>query len=381
VNKRILCVDDEPNVLSAYTRCLRSEFELETATDGEKALQIVASWGPFAVIVSDMRMPGMSGLDFLARVRKLAPVSVRMMLTGNSDQQTAMDAVNEGNIFRFLSKPCPPEAFAGALRAGVEQYRLVTAEKELLEETLSGSIKVLTEVLSLVNPVAFGRAVRVRKLVGKLAAAFGVRDAWRMEVAAMLSQIGCVTVPESVLDKAYRGEDLPSDEWQMIERHPQVGSALIARIPRLEEVAEVVAYQQKHFDGQGPPRDGKRGNAIPLDARILKAALDYDCLESRAHGNPDPLARLKGRAGWYDPLVLEALERIARESRPCVRKRAPLGELRPGMVLADDILNANGVVLVAKGQEITETLVHRLQNIAGQGRLREPIAILAPGES
>lgn len=381
MTKKILCVDDEPNVLAAYTRQLRKQFELETALGGEQALEVVASRGPFAVVVTDMQMPGMTGLEFLCRVRESAPLSIRMMLTGNSDQQTAINAVNEGSIFRFLNKPCPPEAFAKALNAGLEQYRLVTAEKELLEETLRGSIKVLTEVLSLVNPVAFGRAVRVQRLVAKLAVAFGVQDAWRLEVAAMLSQLGCVTVPEPVLAKVYAGVEVPPGELQMFERHPQIGRDLIAKIPRLDAVAEIVAYQEKHYDGQGFPRDGKSGDAIPIGARILKAALDYDCLESRARGKVGTIACLKGRIGWYDPLILEALERISREETSYARKGVAICDLRPGMVLAEGILNANGVILVAKGQETTETLLHRLQNIASHGKLQEPIAILSPSES
>ena len=160
MTEKILCVDDEPNVLQACRRQLRKRFHIETADGGEQALQAIAGQDPYAVIVSDMRMPGMDGIQFLARAKELTPNSVRIMLTGNSDQQTAIEAVNEGNIFRFLTKPCPAESLAKAIAAGVEQYRLVTAEKELLEKTLRGSIKVLTEVLSLVNPTAFGRAAR-----------------------------------------------------------------------------------------------------------------------------------------------------------------------------------------------------------------------------
>src|SRR5829696_4359 len=135
---KILCVDDERNVLEAYQRSLRKEFHIEIATSGAEGLAAVESQGPYAVIVSDMRMPGMDGIRFLAKVKEKAPDSVRIMLTGNADQQTAIEAVNEGNIFRFLTKPCPPETLAKALSAGLQQYWLVVAEKELLEKTLSG---------------------------------------------------------------------------------------------------------------------------------------------------------------------------------------------------------------------------------------------------
>ncbi len=265
LNTKILCVDDDPNILAGYGRQLRKEFSLDTALGGEAGLELLHSRGPFAVVVSDMRMPGMSGVEFLRRVRERAPESVRIMLTGNHDQQTAMDAINEGHIFRFLTKPCPSPELASVLRAGLEQYRLVTAEKELLEQTLRGSIQVMAEVLSLTNPMAFGRAVRIQRLVRKVAELLKVEDLWQLDVAALLSQIGCVTVPESILAKVYGGQDLPGDERQMYERHPEVGSALIAKIPRLQEVGYIVACQDKHFDNPAA-KDGRTETAIPLGA-------------------------------------------------------------------------------------------------------------------
>src|ERR687883_1975197 len=128
--EKILCVDDEVNVLSAYQRSLRKDFDIHVANGGREGLETIKKNGPFAVIVSDMRMPEMDGVQFLARAKELAPESIRIMLTGNSDQQTAMEAVNEGHIFRFLTKPCPPEMLAKALTAGLEQYQLVRAERE-----------------------------------------------------------------------------------------------------------------------------------------------------------------------------------------------------------------------------------------------------------
>src|SRR5689334_22713738 len=124
---KILCVDDDPNILQGYKRAFRRDFEIHIAEGGIEGLAMIENEGPFAVVVSDMRMPVMDGIQFLIRVRELAPQSVRMMLTGNADQQTAIDAVNQGNIFRFMTKPCPPDVMATMLNAGIEQYRLITA--------------------------------------------------------------------------------------------------------------------------------------------------------------------------------------------------------------------------------------------------------------
>ena len=192
--KRYLIVDDESNLLEGLQRLLRKGFSVDTATGGEAGLNLLAVAGPFAVVMSDMRMPGMNGVQFLTAVRQRWPETVRLMLTGNADIQTAVDAVNEGCVFRFLTKPCPDDVLKGALQAALAQYQLITAEKELLEKTLYGSVKVLTEILALVNPAAFSRASRVHHTVQHLVQQLGLRDAWRYEIAAMLSQIGCVAL-------------------------------------------------------------------------------------------------------------------------------------------------------------------------------------------
>lgn len=246
MSERILCVDDDPNILQAYQRALRKQFHIEIALGGEEALAAVINQGPYAVVVSDMQMPGMNGVEVLKKVKEHAPDTVRMILTGNADQQTALEAVNEGHIFRFMTKPCPPETFAKILEAGLAQYRLIRGERDLLSKTFSACVKVLTDVLSAVSPTAFGKASRVRQIARQLCRELGLKS-WQIEVAAMLSQIGCVGIPEQILAKAYDREELTPAERKMFEAYPLAGRQLIAGIPRLEEVAEIIAYQQQQI--------------------------------------------------------------------------------------------------------------------------------------
>ena len=175
MSEKILLVDDEIAILQGYQRLLHREFNTSIALGGACALAEIERSGPFAVVVSDMRMPDMDGAQLLAKVRISAPDTVRVMLTGNADMQTAVRAVNDGNIFRFLTKPCTKDTLAKTLTASLVQHRLQTAEKELLENTLQGTIAVLTDVLSLVNPAAFSRAVRIRRYIRHIAA----KLAWR----------------------------------------------------------------------------------------------------------------------------------------------------------------------------------------------------------
>src|SRR5689334_14167053 len=187
MTKRILCVDDEPKILEAFERQLHNRFELELAFGAEQALRAIENGTQFAVVLSDLRMPGINGIQLLSRVRQIAPDTVRMILTGNADLTAAIEAVNEGKIYQFLTKPCPADMLTRALDAALEQHRLITAERELLEQTVQGSIGLLIEILSVVNPGAFSRTYRIRHYMRHMAEQLKLRDRWQYELAGTLS--------------------------------------------------------------------------------------------------------------------------------------------------------------------------------------------------
>ena len=307
MSEKILFVDDEPNVLATYKRHLRKQFQLETATSGKQGLEAIDSRGPFAVIVADLRMPGMDGIQFLAEARERAPDSVLMMLTGYADVQTALKAVNEGVFFRFLIKPVQLETLVKALEAGIARYQLVTAERELLEKTLKGSIEVLTEILGMVNPAAFGRATRIKHYVSDIAVQLQLPDLWQLEMAAMLSQIGCITVPPDILDKMYAGESLTGDEQELFSSHPSVGSSLVANIPRLKPIARMIKAQQLPFKSYVVQQSLAQERGIDLGAQILKVALDLDQLVVGGLSPKAALDELHRRPDEYNPEVVTAL--------------------------------------------------------------------------
>jgi len=375
---KILCVDDDPHILEGYKRQLRKGFELTTALGPEQGLQMVTDQGPFAVVVSDLKMPGMNGIEFLAHVRTREPDTVRMLLTGNADLHTAIDAINQGQIFRFLTKPCAPETLADALKAGLAQHHLITAERELLDHTLGGSIRVLSEVLALVNPEAFGRSARITRYVEAIAESLQVSELWSIRTAAMLSQIGCVILPESVLKKVYEGKRLTDEESQLFNQHPFVASDLIAKIPRMKQVAEIIKFQDAYYDGVGVSGAHRSGNDIPMGASILKVALDFDILESSGKTKIEAFDQLKQRKGWYDPKVIEALKVAFRDDIKHEIKNAVVAELRHGMIVDEDIWTSGDVLLVSKGQEVNDAIIMRIENFAKTVGVREPFRVLTP---
>ncbi len=375
---KILFVDDESNVLEGIQRQLRKTFTIETALGPKQGIESVEQHGPYAVVVSDMRMPDISGVEFLSRVQKSSPDSVRMMLTGNADLQTAIDAVNDGQIFRFLTKPCPPDSLTKALQSGLQQYRLLQGEKELLEQTLRGSIEALTDVLGLVNPEAFGRSSRVSRYVKHMAIHFKVPDVWQYEMAAMLSQIGCVILPDGVLKKVYQGQTLEGEEAQLFAQHPLIASDLLGRIPRMQEVSAMISFQEKHFDGTGFPHDEIQGDAIPLASRLLKVALDFDALDATGMDKAQAYEELTQRAGWYDPAALEALKLAFLTEMGFEEKQLKVRELTENMLFAEELRGTNDLLLMAKGQSVTQTVIARLENYLRMGHMEEPIKMLVP---
>jgi len=372
--EKILCVDDELNILLAMQRQLRKQFHLESAMGAEQALATMQRDGPFAVIVSDLQMPGMNGLELLGRARELSPDTVRIMLTGQADLTTAIAAVNKNSIFRFLTKPCTPEELIGTLQAALDQYRLVTAERHLLEDTLRASVKVLTEVMSLVHPAAFSRASRIHRYVQHMAIELKLRNAWQFEVAALLSQIGCITMDPGTIDRVYTGEELSEDEKRMFAAHPAAGRDLLIHIPRLEAVAHIIAGQNlEHRQITTAPESE---DTVSTGLHLLRAAIDFDRLITRDRSKEQALAQMRQRESDYDAACIRALATFVPHEATMELRVLKSAELRTAMVVDQDVRSKSGLLLLAKGQEVTPSVLGRLKAFASKTGIVEPIRVL-----
>jgi hypothetical protein len=321
-------------------------------------------------------MPGMDGVQFLARVKAQWPDTVRVMLTGNADVETAMNAINEGSIFRFLTKPCGQETMAKTLTAALVQYHLVTAEKELLEQTLSGSIQVLTEVLSLVHPAAFGRAERARRYIHQVVTAMKLGNPWQYEVAAMLSQLGCVTLPAKIVDAVYRGEKLSASEQAQYDAHPRVANDLIAKIPRLEPVAWMVGHQNETL--LDLESISSQTDAIRRGAHILRLTLAYEALTHKGATRTEAAHRLSRQNQNFSPEFFRALATLdpnGEEGEVC---KCQIQDLALGMIIQQEIRLDNGELVVSKGQEVTITLLIKLRNSLDRRVVGAEVSVSVP---
>lgn len=374
MTEKILFVDDEPNVLQSIQRQLRKRFDLVIADSGAEALRVLNEEGPFAVIVSDMRMPGMNGVELLSKVKDLYPETVRLMLTGNADQETAMEAVNNGQIFRFLTKPCPQATFITSLALALRQYRLISAERELLQNTLKGSVNVLAELLGVANPLAFSSGLRVKNYVVSIAEALQLPGLWQYEIAALLSQIGCVTIPGEVLGKVFSGQPLSEEEEAMYRNHPAAGAALLEKIPRLENVTKMIALQQMPFEEYGEELKNAEFEEVLIGAQILTAATDFDRQLYRGLSPHEARVWMNKQRNRYNPEILAFFAELAIDDQTQFLS-LNIAQIAEGMIAAEDIRAKNGVLIIPKGQAITRTLLQGLKNFSTQVGVVEPVRV------
>ena len=383
MSEKVLFVDDDPNTLLVYQRYLKRKFEVDVANGAEEALALIGNGAAYAVIIADMEMPGMSGTEFLERTRQSSPETVRMMLTGSIDPQTAVEAINKGSVYRFLAKPCPAEDFSRAVEEALKQYRLVTAERELLEQTLAGSIRMVVDMLALVEPAAFGVGERVRDYLRDFGAARRSPDSWTFEVAALLGQVRFIALPAEVAEKVRKGKPLDPHENEMMVRATGTSHDMIRHIPRLRLVSEIVLYQQKNYDGTGFPQDEVAGEAIPYGARLLKIFSEIVDWENRGASLLEALVHMQSLPAQFDAaLIGEVSESFkidvaAMPVRTQEMRDVTLADLAIGQLLVCNIMTAAGLVVLAGGNKITHLLLQRVRNFASTQRLVEPFVIEA----
>lgn len=381
MTSKVLIVDDDANLLSALRRQFHRELTLEVAVGPEEGITAVRERGPFAVVVSDMQMPEMTGVEFLSRVAAECRDTVRIMLTGNADQKTAVDAVNDGCIFRFLNKPCSKEDLTKAIDAGIEQHRLITAERDLVTKTLTGSVKVLADVLALAHPKAFSAATRVRAIVSKLARELDAPNVWECELAASLCRLGYVAIPDDTIDKLTRRAPLSDAERGAVQSHPSTARKLIENIPRLERVARIVGSQLEDFATSSEAANGGATieAGVALGAHILRTACDFVELCDQGAEPAVALRTMLIQKRAYDPRVLAALSKTQElASRPAP---VPLvvADLRVGMTLAQHLMAEDGSLLAPAGAEVSESLLTRIRQFHRHRPVREPVWALVEG--
>jgi response regulator RpfG family c-di-GMP phosphodiesterase len=357
---QILCVDDETRIVEGLQALLKDDFDVHVATSAEEALRLMKPLEDLAVVVCDMRMPKVDGATLLRAMARHRPNATRILLTGQASREDAIRAVNEGQIFKLLTKPCRAEDLKAAINEGVALHRVASAERRILQETLIGAIHALMEVLAIANPVAFGRASQIKRQVRQLAAQLGMHDFWQLEAAALLSQLGYVGLPPDLMAKIQHGERLSPEEDAKLRAAPDLTDMLLEHIPRLEPVLQILAALKWEDAALARLGDG----TIGLGARILGLVLEYDGLMASGEEHDAACEKLRGRASRYGEDLVSRLDDCFAKSHAAEDVHLPVRQLRPGMRLREELRTSTGALLVPKGFEITPAFVTRIPNIA-----------------
>ena len=358
MNKKILCVDDEESILRGFQLNLRNKFEIHLASDGQEGLELFEREGGFAVVLSDMRMPRMNGAEMLAAIKKINPEVVTVLLTGYTDFESAMAAVNEGNVFRMLSKPCPPETLNKVLNDAVEQHDLICSKRILLDQTLRGAVDALAQSLATSQPLFFGRAQRLRRISNALAEQVNMPDSWQVGMAAIFSQIAYSSIPQHLSDEIYHRKELAPEVKSMVAGLPDETLKIIDLIPGLEGIKKILQRidVQHKFEVED-------GTGVRTGASILKVALDYDYYAEQGHEESLIVSTLHSRAEVYDPQVVEALQQYLSVSSE-IYKLAQISprDLGKGMILVEDLFLQEGMLIASGGADVDRQLLKVIRN-------------------
>jgi response regulator RpfG family c-di-GMP phosphodiesterase len=418
----VLAVDDEPNIVSALRRTLRARgFTVHTALGGAEGLQLLESQS-VDVIISDMRMPEMTGAQFLQAARQKLPEAVRILLTGYADITSTIEAVNHGEIFRYLSKPWEDEVLLSVVNDGLERKRLARERDQLLALTkeqntqlqrhaeeleqkvqertkdlqkasdevkaaharitadFQGTVKVLSTILEQRPGLTGGVSRRVAEQVKNLGPRVGLCGDELQDTiyAALLEDLGKLTFSEQWLTTPLHA--LNSRDRDEFMKHPLHADGYLMSLQSLRGAGRVLRSLYERWDGKGMPAHLK-GDAIPLGARVLRAASEYERLragsmETRAFTHQDACNWLKnGSETRFDPKVSAAFVALLNEEANTVpTKTLPVSGLKPGMVLAQDLTAGIGVLLLSKDHLLEDAMIRRLD--AFQRRIGKDLQVI-----
>ncbi|MBI9078269.1 MAG: response regulator [Pseudodesulfovibrio sp.] len=362
----ILFVDDNDSAMTNLPKKFHAKFNLRYTSSYKKALAILKSDEQCGLLISELGLNNEDGITFLRTIRKFYPKTIRMVMTASTTFSDAFDALNSAQASRFIQKPCPADTLTKIIIHGMQLYEEALQKQQAMRKALLGSVNALVDILDLVNPEAMGFSKRIRNRVMKTGKALGIKRLWQLELAVMLSHIGCVALPSEIMEKMDQGKKLSPEEQQIFGMHPSIASNLLANIDQMSTVAEIISHQH---DFLTPDQ--------PLESRIIKIALDLDRLERKGNTPLAILDKMRTKPKAYDPKVVETMAKLLANRNTKSVYQLNIEELKEGMIMAKDMINKDGVKLLLRGQPISKASLIRLKAFHIALGIIEPIHVLA----
>ena len=366
----IMAVDDNPANLKLLEGMLRQQgYQVRSFPRGRLALASAAE-NPPELILLDINMPEMNGYEVCERLKldeKLAQIPV-IFLSALGETADKMKAFQSGGV-DYVTKPFQLEEVQARVDTHIKLQRAQQVEHDLLEKTLTGAVRALTDLVHLTAPGLAVRSEAIRSIVVHITRKMATPESWQYELAATLSLIGCLTLPDDAFEKAYGCQEVSDAEDRMFRAHPGSGAHLLSNIPRLETVAEMIR-------GQMAEATGPAQSAAELGARMLGIAVELDRRMFRGVPFTLALQELTTMSERFDPAMLEALGDYETPRVASELDQVWVHELRVSMILAEDVLTKDGkMTIVRKGSTLTNTLIERISNFRKVRGVQEPIRV------
>ena len=317
----ILAVDDEQNNLSLVYRTLRNDYNILMASSGEEALELVEQYGnEISLIVSDQKMPIMEGTELFMRISEQYPDIIKVLLTGYSNVDILVEAINECHLFQYILKPFEPEQLCMVVDNGIKKHELATTKTQILmdlSELFYKTIKSIAHALDAKDQYTHGHSLRVTLYSLALAKKLNLPDSLleEIETTGLLHDIGKIAIPEKILLKPGK---LTDEEFEIIKKHPELGEHLINGIGKLKLISNWLKYHHERYDGKGYP-EGLKGEDIPISSRIIAIADTYDAMTSTRSYRPalsheEAISEIERCSGTqFDPKLAEIFVSISDE--------------------------------------------------------------------
>jgi CheY-like chemotaxis protein len=367
---RVMLVDDQPMNLKLMEEMLRRTGHRVVSFSGGRLALAAARQDPPDLILLDISMPEMSGFEVCEQLKadpKLAHIPV-IFLSALADTKDKVKAFRCGGV-DYVTKPVQLEEIRARVKVQIQLQLARKAERDLLEKTLTGAVRSMAEMIHLTVPYLSERSEAILRLVRHMVARSGEKETWQYELAATLCLTGCVALPPDAFERAYAGKGASRAEREMFLAHPQLAARLLSTIPRLEGVAEMIL--QQFTDAV----DYRRGSPTELGARMLRIAVELDrrmCLRATF---PEALSQLKATEGKYCRDLLDLLDDYEPATRDFDTRHIRVNELRPLMVLDDDLVTTDGTMILQRETTLNLTFIERVRNFAATRGAREPIRV------
>ena len=361
---KLLFVDDERHLLNGIERVLGFDYELDTAESGQEGLDAIRERGPYSVVFTDMRMPHMDGMQFLEKARQLAPNSIYVMLTGNNDLETAVNAINQGQVFRFLNKPCEEQELSGVIQDALRQFELVQAEKELLHDTFVGSVRVMTDVIDAIQPELAGRGERIQENIAALCQGSGIEERWEFKLAGRLSTLGVALLPESYRLCLERNDHDSAIAIEVSCRAAKLAGTILQDVPRLKDVAEICKRREHTTNGlisTQSPSDSEE--IVSVGVVLLQAASLWEELSRRGLAASEIRETVHQLLPQLPDAMLKLMGNSDASASGCETIGVSPERLEEGMVVGEDVpCPERGELLIRKGQRLNQVTIQKLQS-------------------